>query len=64
MTDTIKAELVYRWEVTAKGAKLVTTFIGGVREYGNLTEISKFRQMRLGMEVEGFSKVGKLYEEI
>ena len=54
----------YHWEVTAKGAKLVTTFIGGVREYGNLIEIIKFRQMRLGMEVEGFSKVGKLYEEI
>lgn len=54
----------YHWEVTAKGAKLVTTFIGGVREYGNLTEISKFRQMRAGMEVEGFNKVGKLYEEI
>ena len=54
----------YHWEVTAKGAKLVTTFIGGVREYGNLTEISKFRQMLAGMEVEGFNKVGKLYEEI
>ena len=54
----------YHWEVSEKGAKLVTTFIGGVREYGNLTEISKFRQMRAGMEVEGFNKVGKLYEEI
>ena len=54
----------YHWEVTAKGAKLVTTFIGGVREYGNLTEISKFRQMLAGMEAEGFNKVGKLYEEI
>ena len=54
----------YHWEVTAKGAKLVTTFIGGVREYGNLTEISKFRQMLAGMEVEGFNKVGSLYEEI
>ena len=54
----------YHWEVTAKGAKLVTTFIGGVREYGNLIEISKFRQMLAGMEVEGFNKVGKLYEEI
>ncbi len=54
----------YHWEVSEKGAKLVTTFIGGVREYGNLTEISKFRQMLAGMEVEGFSKVGKLYEEI
>lgn len=54
----------YHWEVSEKGAKLVTTFLGGVREYGNLIEISKFRQMRLGMEVEGFSKVGSLYEEI
>ena len=54
----------YHWEVSEKGAKLVTTFIGGVREYGNLTEISKFRQMLAGMEVEGFSKVGNLYEEI
>ena len=54
----------YHWEVTAKGAKLVTTFIGGVREYGNLIEISKFRQMLAGMEAEGFNKVGKLYEEI
>ena len=54
----------YHWEVTAKGAKLVTTFIGRVREYGNLTEISKFRQMLAGMEVEGFNKVGSLYEEI
>ena len=54
----------YHWEVTAKGAKLVTTFIGGVREYGNLTEISKFRQTLAGMEVEGFNKVGSLYEEI
>ena len=54
----------YHWKVTAKGAKLVTTFIGGVREYGNLTEISKFRQMLAGMEVEGFNKVGSLYEEI
>ena len=54
----------YHWEVTAKGAKLVTTFIGGVREYGNLTEISKFRQMLASMEVEGFNKVGSLYEEI
>ena len=54
----------YHWEVSEKGAKLVTTFIGGVREYGNLTEISKFRQMLAGMEVEGFNKVGSLYEEI
>ena len=54
----------YHWEVTAKGAKLVTTFIGGVREYGNLIEISKFRQTLAGMEVEGFNKVGSLYEEI
>ena len=54
----------YHWEVTAKGAKLVTAFIGGVREYGKLTEISKFRQMLAGMEVEGFNKVGNLYEEI
>ena len=54
----------YHWEVTAKGAKLVTTFIGGVREYGNLIEISKFRQVLAGMEVEGFNKVGSLYEEI
>ena len=54
----------YHWEVTTKGAKLVTTFIGGVREYGNLIEISKFRQLRLGQEVEGFNKVGSLYEEI
>ncbi len=54
----------YHWEVTTKGAKLVTTFIGGVREYGNLIEISKFRQMLAGMEVEGFNKVGSLYEEI
>ena len=54
----------YHWEVTAKSANLVTTFIGGVREYGNLIEISKFRQMLAGMEVEGFNKVGKLYEEI
>ena len=54
----------YHWEVTAKGAKLVTTFIGGVREYGNLIEIIKFRQMLAGMEVEGFNKVGSLYEEI
>ena len=54
----------YHWEVTAKGAKLVTTFIGGVREYGNLIEISKFRKMLAGMEVEGFNKVGSLYEEI
>ena len=54
----------YHWEVTAKSAKLVTTFIGGVREYGNLIEISKFRQIHLGQEVEGFNKVGSLYEEI
>ncbi len=54
----------YHWEVTTKGAKLVTTFIGGVREYGNLIEISKFRQILSGMEVEGFNKVGNLYEEI
>ena len=54
----------YHWEVSEKGAKLVTTFIGGVREYGNLTEISKFRQMLAGQKVEGFSKVGNLYEEI
>ena len=54
----------YHWEVTAKSANLVTTFIGGVREYGNLIEISKFRQMLAGMEVEGFNKVGSLYEEI
>ncbi len=54
----------YHWEVTAKGAKLVTTFIGGVREYGNLIEISKFRQMLAGMEVKGFNRVGSLYEEI
>ena len=54
----------YHWEVLEKGAKLVTTFIGGVREYGNLIEISKFRQMLAGMEVEGFNKVGNLYEEI
>ena len=54
----------YHWEVSEKGAKLVTTFIGGVREYGNLIEISKFRQILAGMEVEGFNKVGKLYEEI
>ena len=54
----------YHWEVTAKSANLVTTFIGGVREYGNLIEISKFRQVLAGMEVEGFNKVGSLYEEI
>lgn len=54
----------YHWEVSEKGAKLVTTFIGGVREYGNLIEIIKFRQMHAGMEVEGFNKVGSLYEEI
>ena len=54
----------YHWEVSEKGAKLVTTFIGGVREYGNLTEISKFRQMLAEQKVEGFSKVGSLYEEI
>ena len=54
----------YHWEVTAKDAKLVTTFIGGVRESGNLIEISKFRQMRVGKEVEGFNKVGDYYEEI
>ena len=54
----------YHWEVTAKGAKLVTTFIGGVREYGNLIEISKFRQVLAGQKVEGFNKVGSLYEEI
>ena len=54
----------YHWEVTAKGAKLVTTFIGGVREYGNLIEIIKFLQMHAGYRVEGFNKVGSLYEEI
>ena len=54
----------YHWEVTAKGAKLVTTFIGGVREYGNLIEIIKFLQMHAGYRAEGFSKVGSLYEEI
>ena len=54
----------YHWEVTAKSANLVTTFSGGLREYGNLIEISKFRQMLAGMEVEGFNKVGSLYEEI
>ena len=54
----------YHWEVTAKGAKLVTTFIGGVREYGNLIEIIKFLQMHAGYRVEGFNKVGNLYEEI
>ena len=54
----------YHWEVTAKGAKLVTTFIGRVREYGNLIEISKFRQILAGYRVEGFNKVGNLYEEI
>ena len=54
----------YHWEVTAKGAKLVTTFIGGVRKYGNLIEISKFRQVLAGQKVEGFNKVGNLYEEI
>ena len=54
----------YHWEVTAKGAKLVTTFVGGVRECGNLIEISKFRQMLAGYGVEGFNKVGSLYEEI
>ena len=54
----------YHWEVTAKGAKLVTTFIGGVREYGNLIEFIKFRQMLAEQGVEGFNKVGKLYEEI
>ena len=54
----------YHWEVTAKGAKLVTTFIGGVREYGNLIEIIKFLQMYAGYRVEGFNKVGSLYEEI
>ena len=54
----------YHWEVSEKGAKLVTTFIGGVREYGNLTEISKFRQMLAGKEVEGFKKEGDHYEEL
>ena len=54
----------YHWEVTAKSANLVTTFTGGLREYGNLIEISKFRQILAGMEVEGFNKVGSLYEEI
>ena len=54
----------YHWEVTAKGAKLVTTFIGGVREYGNLIEIIKFRLMLAGREVEGFKKVDEHYEEI
>lgn len=54
----------YHWEVTAKGAKLVTTFIGGVREHGNLIEIIKFLQMHAGYRVEGFNKVGGLYEEI
>lgn len=54
----------YHWEVTAKGAKLVTTFIGGVREYGNLIEIIKFRLMLAEQKVEGFNKVGSLYEEI
>ena len=54
----------YHWEVSAKGAKLVTTFIGGVREYGNLIEIIKFRQMLAGQKVEGFNAVGDFYEEI
>ena len=54
----------YHWEVSEKGAKLVTTFVGGVRECGNLIEISKFRQMLAGYGVEGFNKVGSLYEEI
>ena len=54
----------YHWEVTAKGAKLVTTFIGGVREYGNLIEISKFHQMNAGQPVEGFDNFGDYYEEI
>ena len=54
----------YHWEVTAKGAKLVTTFIGGVREYGNLIEIIKFRQMLAEQKVEGFNAVGSLFEEI
>ena len=53
----------YHWEVSEKGAKLVTTFIGGVREYGNLIEISKFHQTLAGMEVFGFNKVGEYYEE-
>ena len=61
----VKQNMVsYRWEVTAKGAKLVTTFIGGVREYGNLIEFIKFLQMHAGYRVEGFNKVGSLYEEI
>ena len=54
----------YHWEVEAGGAKLVTTFIGGVREHGNLIEIIKFLQMHAGYRAEGFSKVGNLYEEI
>ena len=54
----------YHWEVTAKGAKLVTTFIGGVREYGNLIEFVKLLQMYAGQRAEGFNKVGSLYEEI
>ena len=54
----------YHWEVLEKGAKLVTTFIGGVRKYGTLIEINKFRQMHVGRAVEGFNKVGDYYEEI
>ena len=54
----------YHWEVTAKGVNLVTTFIGGVREYGNLIEFIKLLQMHAGQRVEGFNKVGSSYEEI
>ena len=54
----------YYLRVTAKGANLVTEFIGGGRVYGNLIEISKLRQMLAGREVEGFKKVEDYYEEI
>ena len=54
----------YYLKVTAKGANLVTEYIGGARACGNLIEIDKFRAMLAGREVEGFKKVDEHYEEI